>query len=193
VLRGGSHRFFFDVACRAFGGSLAGSGLTHLDHFTREEMPMWKRREVLGALALATAGVASAVKRTDAAQDRSEDEAKHKAMMKSCGDICGECTEACNKTFHHCLEQAAAGKLPHARTAQIAADCAAFCALSAELIARQSMLMAVSCRACADACRRCAADCERFDTDLVMKTCVDACKRCEESCRNMAKAMGAQG
>jgi hypothetical protein len=154
---------------------------------------MWKRREVLGALALGTAGVTLAAKQTEAAQDPSEGDAKHKAMMKTCCDICGECAEACNKAFHHCLEQAAAGKAPYARTAQITADCASFCALSAQLIARHSMLMAASCRACADACRRCASDCETFDTDLALKTCVDACKRCEESCRNMVKAMGGQG
>src|SRR5262245_16753822 len=152
---------------------------------------MWKRREVLGALALGTAGVAVSAQRAAAAQDPSEGEAKHKAAMKTCFDICAECAEACNKAFHHCLAQAAAGKAPHARTAQIAADCAAFCDLSAQLIARQSVLMAVSCRGCADACRICGSECGTFDTDLVLKMCVDACKRCEESCRNMAKAMGA--
>jgi hypothetical protein len=144
---------------------------------------MWKRRDILSALALGTAGVALAGNRADAAADSGEDDAKHKAMMKSCCDICSECAEACNKAFHHCLEQAAAGKLPHARMAQIALDCAAFCALSAELITRHSMLMAVSCRACADACRRCAQDCESFDTDLAMKMCVQVgnARRCSHN------------
>jgi hypothetical protein len=154
---------------------------------------MWKRREVLGALALGAASATIPINRADAAQDSSEGDAKHKALMKTCGDICGECAEECNKAFHHCLQQAAAGKTPHARMAQIAADCAAFCGLSAELIARHSALMAVSCRGCADACRVCAAECGTFDTDLAMKMCVDACKRCEESCRNMVKAMGGEG
>jgi hypothetical protein len=154
---------------------------------------MWKRREVLGALALGTAGVTLAAKKTDAAQDRSEGDAKNKAIMKTCHDVCNECAEACNKAFHHCLEQAAAGKARHARTAQMTADCAAFCALSAELIGRQSALLVVSCRGCADACRLCASECGTFDTDLALKMCVDACNRCEESCRNMVKAMGNQG
>lgn len=151
---------------------------------------MWKRREVLGALALGTAGVTIAAERTEAADDPSEGDAKHKAAMKSCCDACGECAEACNKTFHHCTQQAAAGKAAHARIAQITADCAAFCTLSAEMIARHSALMVFSCRACADACRRCASECGTFDTDMDMKVCVEACKRCEESCRNMVKAMG---
>jgi hypothetical protein len=153
---------------------------------------MWKRREILGALATGAAGVALAVNRTDAADDTpGEDRAKLAATMKSCGDICGDCAEACNKAFHHCLEQAAAGKAPHAKMAQITADCAAFCALSAQMISRSSAMMALSCQACAQACARCAHDCETFDTDLQMKVCLDSCKRCEESCRTMVKTMGA--
>jgi len=154
---------------------------------------MWRRREILSALATGAAGVALAANRTDAADDgSSEGDAKHKAMMKSCCDACGECARACNTAFHHCVEQAAGGKLPHARMAQITADCAAFCELSAKLISRHSTLMPLSCRACADACRRCAQDCATLDTDLEMKTCVDACSRCEESCRNMVKTMGTE-
>jgi len=151
---------------------------------------MWRRREILGALATGAAGVAFAANRTDAADDGpSERAAKSAATMKSCFDACGECAEACNKAFHHCLEQAAAGKLPHAKMAQVTADCAAFCTLSAEMISRRSTLVALSCQGCADACRRCAQDCETFDTDLVMKICLDACKHCEEYCRKMVQTM----
>jgi hypothetical protein len=153
---------------------------------------MWRRRELLGALGTGAAGLTLMINKAQASDRPSgDDDSKHAGMKKSCCDTCANCAEACNKAFHHCLEQAAAGKPQHARMAQTVADCAAFCALSAALISRKSMMMILSCRACADACRRCAQECETFDTDLDMKICADACQRCEESCRNMVKVMGA--
>ena len=151
-----------------------------------------RRRELLGALGTGAAGLAFIANRTDAAEaGRDDGDPKHAGMEKSCCDACGDCAQACNKAFHHCVEQAAAGKARHARMAQTVADCAAFCALSTEMISRHSMMMVFSCQACGDACRRCAQECESFDTDLDMKLCFEACQRCEESCRNMVKAMGA--
>jgi hypothetical protein len=154
---------------------------------------MLKRREILGALGMSAAGIALWADKTLATAAQSgDDDPKHAGMKKSCCDACGECAQACNKAFHHCVEQAAGGKPRHAKMAQTVADCAAFCALSAEMISRQSMMMVLSCRACADACRRCAQECQTFDTDLGMKVCLDACERCEETCRNMVKAMGGE-
>jgi len=154
---------------------------------------MWRRREIIAALGTAAAGPVLLAKSTDAANRPSgEDDPKHAGMRKSCCDACGHCAEACNKAFHHCLEQAAAGKARYATMAQTVADCAAFCTLSAEMIARQSAMMILSCRACADACGRCGHECDTFNSDVEMKTCADACQRCEESCRNMVKEMGAE-
>jgi hypothetical protein len=152
---------------------------------------MWRRRELLGAIGTG-AGLALIAHRTALADGGSGGEdPKHAAMMKICGDKCADCAEACNKAFHHCVKQAAAGKPRHATAAQAVADCAAFCALSEQMISRHSTMMALACRACADACRQCAQECESFDTDLDMKSCFDSCQRCEESCREMVKAMGA--
>jgi hypothetical protein len=152
---------------------------------------MWRRRDILGALGTGAAGLALVANKAQAFDQASGgDDPKHAGMAKSCCDACGNCAEACNKAFHHCIEQASAGKPRHAKMAQMVADCAAFCALSATMISRHSMLMTLSCRACADACRRCAQECATLDTDIDMRICVDACQRCEESCRNMVKAMG---
>jgi NAD-dependent dihydropyrimidine dehydrogenase PreA subunit len=152
---------------------------------------MLKRREILGALGTGAAGLALFARNTDAAAGQSgTDDPKHAGMKHSCCDACGECAQACNKAFHISVELASAGKPRYARMAQTVADCAAFCALSAQMISRNSVLMTLSCQACADACQRCGQECETFDTDLDMKICLDACKRCEESCRNMVKAMG---
>jgi Domain of Unknown Function (DUF326) len=152
---------------------------------------MWKRREILGLLGTGAAGLALVGTKSDAQeQSTGHDDPKHAGLKKSCCDACGECAEACNKAFHHSIEQGSAGKPRYAKLAQTVADCAAFCALSAQMIGRHSMMMTLSCRACADACRRCAQECELFDTDIDVKLCTEACQRCEESCRNMIKAMG---
>ena len=113
---------------------------------------MWRRRDILGALGTGAAGLALVANKAQAFDQASGgDDPKHAGMAKSCCDACGACAEACNKAFHHCVEQASAGKPRHAKMAQMVADCAAFCALSAEMISRHSTLMILSCRACADA------------------------------------------
>lgn len=150
---------------------------------------MWNRRELLGVLGTGTAGLALLTGRSEAGDDEHGHDARHSGMLKECAEACGHCEAACNEAFHHCVAQAAAGKAEHARMAQMVVDCAAFCTLSAAMIARHSQLMTESCRACAEACRRCAEECSSGAHD-VMKSCVESCKRCEASCRNMVKAMG---
>jgi hypothetical protein len=151
---------------------------------------MWTRRNLIGT-ALAGATGAALVARRASGQERARgDQPDHGVMWKTCCDTCGDCAKACNKAFHHCLTQAALAKGQHARMAQTVADCAAFCALSAEMLARNSTLALYSCAACADACKRCAQECESFDADLEMKSCQQDCLRCEESCRKMIQSAG---
>jgi len=153
---------------------------------------MWRRRDLLGALGTGAAGLALLAKNSAAATDDSDEKnSKHAAMLKECDEACGHCEAACQIAFHHCITQASSGKLSHARMAQTVADCAAFCSLSAELIARQSAFMALSCHACAQACARCAQECESFANDPLMKSCMASCQKCEESCRNMVRMMSA--
>ena len=161
---------------------------------------MWNRRELLGVLGTGAAGFALLANRSEAGDDQiaqagdehAGHDPRHAAMMKECDEACGHCEAACNAAFHHCITQAAAGKVEHAKMAQMVVDCAAFCTLSAAMISRHSSLMVESCRACGEACRRCAEECGTAGSDEMMKTCATACKRCEESCRNMVKAMGGE-
>jgi Domain of Unknown Function (DUF326) len=161
---------------------------------------MWNRRELLGVLGAGATGLAALANRSEAGEQQVAPSAdqpihhdpRHAAMLKECAEACGHCEAACNETFHHCIAQAAAGKTEHAKMAQMVIDCAAFCTLSAAMIARHSPLMVESCRACGEACRRCAEECGSAEHGEIMKNCVLACKRCEESCRNMVKAMGGE-
>jgi hypothetical protein len=153
---------------------------------------MWRRRDLLGALGTGAAGLALLTRNSTAATDDSQQsDSKHAKMMKECDEACGHCEATCLEAFHHCITQASAGKVNHARMAKTAADCAAFCSLSAEMIASHSSFMALSCHACGQACSRCAQDCESFGNDPQMKACMTACQKCEESCRNMVRMMGA--
>jgi hypothetical protein len=155
---------------------------------------MFKRRELLGLMGTSTAGLAilSAVSEASGDNQAPAHDPKQSAMLKECEEACGHCEATCQATFHHCLTQAAASKPEHAKMAQIVADCAEFCDLSAVMIARHSSLMLVSCHACAEACGRCAQACKAFATDDMMKSCFEACRRCEESCRNMVRHMGGE-
>jgi len=167
---------------------------------TRGERVMWNRRELIGVLGTGAAGFAFLSNRSEAGDDQIAPAAnrqhghdpRHAAMLKECAEACGHCAAACNEAFHHCVTQAAAGKTEHAKMAQMVGDCAAFCTLSAAMIARHSALMVESCRACAEACRRCAEECSSGSSDEHMKNCIAACKSCEESCRNMVKSMGGE-
>jgi hypothetical protein len=161
---------------------------------------MWNRREVFGVLGTGAAGFALLTHRSEAGDDplaqagdkHAGHDPRHAAMLRECDEACGHCEATCNAAFHHCITQAAAGKAEHAKMAQLVVDCAAFCTLSAAMIARHSSLMTESCRACAEACHRCAEECTASSGDEMMKACAAACKRCEESCRNMVKAMGGE-
>jgi hypothetical protein len=156
---------------------------------------MWRRRELLGMLGTSAAGLAIIAGRSEAAvtdDQPAEDESRHGAMLRECEEACGHCEATCHTAFHHCVTQAAAGKAEHAKMAQMVADCAAFCDLAAQMIARRSPLMVLSCRACAEACRHCAQECDSAAADAMMRTCATACRRCEEHCRRMVQAMGGE-
>ena len=70
---------------------------------------MWRRREILGALGTGAAGMALFVKQSKAAtiRRRRRQTCRHEEVMLRC---LRRCAEACNKAFHHCIEQASAGK-----------------------------------------------------------------------------------
>jgi hypothetical protein len=151
---------------------------------------MWTRRNLIGSAVAGATGVALVAGRASAQNPAAADHSEHDTMWSTCGDTCGDCAKACNKAFHHCITQAGLAKGQHSRMAQTVADCAAFCALSAEMLARHSAFAYFSCGACADACKRCAQECESFDTDLELKSCQQECLRCAESCRKMVQAGG---
>jgi hypothetical protein len=143
------------------------------------------RRELLGALTITAAGLVGAIGRVARADHVDPLDDCH----ESCLGSCQTCKRACDEALHFCLSALAEGKKEYAEPLQLVADCAAFCDLSATLMARRSPLMTQACAACAIACQVCGAECDKWDR-AEMKECAEACHRCEAACRAMVKAMG---
>jgi hypothetical protein len=99
------------------------------------------------------------------------------------------CKRECDQAFHHCHGKLAKGEKGYAKALHLVADCAAFCDLSATLIARRSPLMLHARAACAEACQDCRAGCDKFN-GLELKDCAKSCHDCEETCRSMVKSLG---
>ncbi|SIO44116.1 hypothetical protein SAMN05444166_4749 [Singulisphaera sp. GP187] len=145
------------------------------------------RREMLGMVgagAIGLTAMSAGADETASGENCCQLDEAHADCYKACAD----CAKACDITFHHCFKELAAGKKEHAKALHLASDCAAFCSLSASMIAKHSPLMASSCHACADACKATAAEVGKFDS-AEMKAATKSLHDCEKSCRAMVAKM----
>jgi hypothetical protein len=142
------------------------------------------RRDLLGALGAGAVGLIGLAGR----EARAQHPHHHDKVHGDCLKACEACATVCNETFHYCFHKVKDGHGDHHPTAVLTIDTQEFCGLAAELLTRESPLIAVACLACADACKSCAAECAKHD-DAQMKECLAACKACETACRAMAKAV----
>lgn len=146
------------------------------------------RRELLGMVGAGAMGLTAMAASAD---DKSSEEncCELDQVHAECYKACADCAKACDMTFHHCYKELAEGKKEHAKSLHLVSDCAAFCSLSACMIAKHSPLMAHSCNACADACKATAAEVGKFDA-AEMKAAAKSLRECEKSCRAMVASMG---
>ena len=146
----------------------------------------------LARLGTGAAGLAFVASKTRSGGRQSgEDDPKHAGMRKSCCDACGECAKACNKAFHHCVEQAQPASRPRQDGSDRGRLRGLLCVVRGDDHRDKARMMAF---------RRCAlvpTHAGSFSTGMRdirhrygYENCLDACQRCEESCRNMVKAMG---
>jgi hypothetical protein len=94
-----------------------------------------------------------------------------------------DCIRNCLDCYQACLS---ASIRPDAELALMLQDCAAICALSANVMLRNSPRHVDTCSLCADICDDCAEACARHREDRVLLHCADLCWRCAESCREMS-------
>jgi hypothetical protein len=105
---------------------------------------------------------------------------QHTSMIKTLQD----CITECNHCAMACLDE---------QDPQLAAcirhnlDCAAICATTAELAARNSTHLHHLMELCAEVCEACAAECEHHGSKYDhCKRCAEVCRQCAEECRAMA-------
>ena len=142
---------------------------------------MLNRRDILGVVGVGFAGAA-----LTAGEARAQHPHHHDKLHGECLKTSEACATVCNETFHHSFAKVKDGHAEHHRVAVLTIDCQEFCNLCADLMARESPLIATACLACADACKACGVECARHN-DPQLKECLEACKKCEAVCREMAK------
>jgi hypothetical protein len=143
------------------------------------------RREMLGALSVSAAGLVGAIGRGA----RGGHENLRDEVHRSCFTNWQACKRECHLAVHHCYAKLTEGDKAYAKALQLVADCAAFCVLSATLIARRSPLVAHACSACALACQDCGTECDKLK-ERELNDCARACPNCETTCRSMVKSLG---
>lgn len=97
-----------------------------------------------------------------------------------CIAACNACATECGVNFSHMVGKESKNECP-----ACCIDCAAFCRLCADAVARNSLFAKQLCKLCAEVCDWCAKVCGAHEMDHC-KSCAEACRRCAEACRKMA-------
>lgn len=163
---------------------------------------MMDRRMALSTLGLSAAGFLAASAAGGEAHEGHSDKHAHSGHEATVhGEhakhltVIGKCAMTCEHASHHALKQLlgeAKNREQLAKVHEYTMDCAAFCKLTASLMAHRSPLSTIAHRACADACRDCAAVCAKSDVKM-LQDCAKICRECEQVCRKMAKEDAHQG
>ena len=105
--------------------------------------------------------------------------------MRRCIQLCQDCHATCIQMISHCLKLGGQHAAPdHIR---LLMDCAQICTMTADYMARESLLHDHMCGLCSEICRLCAESCKRVaGDDQSVTQCAELCLRCAESCNRMA-------
>ena len=102
---------------------------------------------------------------------------------RHCIQECLRCHAVCLATaMTECLEMG--GEHVRPQHFRLMLDCAAFCAFTADALARKSQFHNRFAELCAQVCDTCAQDCEKIGD---MQECVEACRHCVEVCTALAR------
>jgi hypothetical protein len=99
-------------------------------------------------------------------------------------DLFNDCIAQCNHCTTACLDEKNVQMMVDCIKADI--DCAAICALTASLVARDSIHAKHILNECAEACNKCAEQCEKHaEHHKHCKQCAEACRKCAVACAEM--------
>jgi Domain of Unknown Function (DUF326) len=102
----------------------------------------------------------------------------------NCIQACHACVVACESCATSCLND------PQCTTMisciQLDRDCADVCALTAQLMTRDSVSVTQMCTMCATICQNCADVCSKHKTGHC-QLCAEACRKCADECLKLAK------
>lgn len=104
---------------------------------------------------------------------------------EQCIRACYACAVACDHCAASCLSEGQANIMSTCIQRDI--DCAAFCRMTAAMVARDGPLLGEVSALCAGLCDVCAAECARHDA-AHCQACAQACRSCAEACRAMSAA-----
>ena len=111
--------------------------------------------------------------------------------LTDCIAACHECGAACTSCADACLGEPMVAELR--RCIRLNLDCAAICAVTGNVLTRQTETPAELVRrqleVCAAACRECAEECETHaEMHEHCRVCTAACRECERACQEMLQA-----
>lgn len=109
-----------------------------------------------------------------------------------CIVACHDCAAACTACADACLAEPMVAEL--VRCIRLNLDCADICAVTANVVTRQTdtpaALVHAQLEACAAACRACAEECEAHaEMHEHCRVCAEACRQCERACEQVLQAV----
>ncbi|MFO1431798.1 MAG: four-helix bundle copper-binding protein [Candidatus Competibacteraceae bacterium] len=106
-------------------------------------------------------------------------------VISACVKACYACSESCTLCADACLGETQLEMLR--RCARLTLDCAAICAVTGQVVARQTETVAEVLRkqleSCITACRVCREECQRHANEHGhCRLCAQSCQFCEKAC-----------
>lgn len=116
-----------------------------------------------------------------------------RGALTSCIEACLECGQACTACADACLSEDSVLQLTTCVRTNL--DCTDMCAVTAQVLSRQTgydaNLTRAVLEACATACRSCADECDQHaDHHEHCRICAACCRRCEQACRQLMTSLG---
>lgn len=117
---------------------------------------------------------------------------RHLDAIVACVKACYACSEACTLCADACLGEKQID--PLRRCIRMDLDCAAVCAATGPLVARQTetdtSLLRKQLEACAVACRVCGDECEKHAGHHEhCRLCAQSCRACETACNDLLASL----